>query len=190
MGQDRHVWIWTIPCAISCVLLVSWIASSVIPSIPYLAPAPLLWGVPLYSSFSRNAVLENINRQRILKLIKKKEGITFTALKNELGLQNGVLAYHLAMLEKSHYIKSFTDGKFKRFYSRKAQISGLTSAEEQIMKVIRSHPYITKRMLARYIQYSPGTININIKKLMQKQLINLKKDGKRHRYYLRDFQEV
>jgi len=148
-------------------------------------PFSSIIAAPLYSSFSREAVLHNINRKRIMKVIEANEGITFSAIKTKLGLQNGVLAYHLAMLEKNHYIKSFADGKFKRFYSRKAQISGLTSAEEQIMAVIRSNPYITKRRLAKLSEYSQGTININIKKLMQKQLIDLIKDGKRYKYYPR-----
>ena len=137
----------------------------------------------MYSSFSKKAVLENLNRRLILKFISTNEGITFSALKEKIGLQNGVLAYHLAMLDKNRYIKSFTDGKFKRFYSRGARISGLTTTEEEIMAVIQSDPFISKKMILSRIKYSQGTVNINIKKLMQKQLICARKDGKRFIYY-------
>jgi len=139
--------------------------------------------IPLYSSFSKEAILENMNRRLILSVIKKHGGITFTEIKNELGLQNGVLAYHLSLLEKNHYIKSFSDGKFKRFYSKGTVMTGLTSTEELIMAIIESNPNISRRRIAQLMEYSQGTVNSTIQKLVKKDLINMKKIGKHYAYY-------
>jgi len=146
---------------------------------------PLGIAVPLYSSFSKEGILENINRQIILKLVQKRPGITFTELKQDLNLQNGVLAYHLSILQKNHYIKSFSDGKFKRFYVRGTKISGLTTVEEHIIAVIESHPNISRRSIAQLIDCSQGTVNMNLKNLLKKELIDVRKEGKHFAYILR-----
>lgn len=139
--------------------------------------------IPLYSSFSKEGILANLNRRLILSLITKNAGITFSEIKQELELQNGVLAYHLSLLEKNRHIKSFSDGKFKRFYAKGAQLTGLTSAEELIMSVIQSNPYISRRSIAQRIKYSQGTVNLNLKRLLQKELIDMEKQGKHYTYY-------
>lgn len=148
------------------------------------APFPVFLA-PLYSSFSRDGIMENMNRKIILKLIQNRSGITFTEMKRELNLQNGVLAYHLSLLEKNHYIRSFSDGKYKRFYAKGQAVSGLTTAEQLIMTVIRSTPYVSRRTIAELIEYSQGTVNSTIKKLMNKELISMKKIGKHYSYYPR-----
>ena len=142
--------------------------------------------IPLYSSFSREGLLVNMNRRLIVSMIKKKEGITFTELKQKLDLQNGVLAYHLSILQKNHFIKSFSDGKFKRFYVKGTKLSGLTSAEEHIMNVIRAHPNISRRSIAERIDCSQGTVNMNLKSLLKKELISVKKVGKHLAYFPRN----
>lgn len=166
------------------------IVSLVDPSGPFhgigRASIPLGFLVPLYSSFSREGLLANMNRRLILSSIKKKGGITFTELKENLGLQNGVLAYHLSILQKNHFIKSFSDGKFKRFYVKGTKISGLTSAEEHIMTVIQSHPNISRRSIAERIDCSQGTVNMNLRSLLKKELISVKKEGKHFTYLPRN----
>lgn len=85
------------------ILVISFARIPVVPATASRFSIGLIIG-PLYSSFSRDGVLENMNRKLILKVIKQRGGITFTELKRELNLQNGVLAYHLSLLERNHYI--------------------------------------------------------------------------------------
>jgi predicted transcriptional regulator len=132
---------------------------------------------------SKEAILENMNRRLIIKEVKNHSGITFTEIKNDLGLKNGVLAYHLSLLEKNHYIKSFSDGKFKRFYSKGVVITGLTSVEEIILNIIKTNPDISRIKIAEMMEYSQGTVNSHINKLYKKDLVGMKKIGKYYAYH-------
>jgi len=137
--------------------------------------------MPLYSTISKDKIMENANRRHIVALIDSNHGITFTALMDELGLKNGALAYHLYTLERRRYIKSVKDGKFRRFYPRGAQVTGLSSLEERIISVIRTNPSISQREIANLIESTPQTVNYNIKKLIQRGEVYLKKEGKHTR---------
>jgi len=136
---------------------------------------------PFYSTISRDRLMENENRRQIVALINEQEGITFTALMDELGLKNGALAYHLYTLERRRYIKSVKDGKYRRFYPRGAIVSGFSSLEERIIAVIKENPSISQREIANIIDSTPQTVNYNIKKLIKRGVVYLKKDGKHSR---------
>lgn len=142
--------------------------------------------VPLYSTLSREKLMENDNRRQIVALISSNEGITFTSLMDELGLKNGALAYHLYTLERQRYIKSVKDGKYRRFYPKGARITGLSSLEERIFNVIEANPSISQREIATKIESTPQTVNYNIKKLIKKGVIILRKEGKHTRCFLTD----
>ncbi|MCK4613375.1 MAG: winged helix-turn-helix transcriptional regulator, partial [Thermoplasmata archaeon] len=137
--------------------------------------------VPLYSTLSRDRLMENKNRRNIIAIINAREGITFTSLMKELGLKNGALAYHLHTLERGRFIKSVKDGKYRRFYPRGARITGLSSVEEKIIEVIRANPSIGQREIARLIGFTPQTVNYNVKKLIGRGVLYLKKEGKHTR---------
>jgi DNA-binding MarR family transcriptional regulator len=134
--------------------------------------------LPLYTTISRDKLMENDNRKQIVELITSNEGITFTDLMDELGLKNGALAYHLYTLERRRYIKSVKDGKYRRFYPRGAKVTGLSSLEEKIITVIRTNPSISQREIATIIESTPQTVNYNIKKLIKRGVVYLNKEGK------------
>ena len=54
-------------------------------------------------------------RGRVLGFIEANAGIHFSALRDGLGLANGVTAYHLQILEKEGYVLSWRDGKLRRY---------------------------------------------------------------------------
>lgn len=54
-------------------------------------------------------------RGRILGFIEANAGIHFSALRDGLGLANGVTAYHLQILEKEETVLSWRDGKLRRY---------------------------------------------------------------------------
>lgn len=142
------------------------------------------FAVPLYSTISRDRLMENKNRREIVSLINSNHGITFSNLMKEVGLKNGALAYHLYTLEKEHYIKSVKDGKYRRFYPRGTPVTGLSSLQERIVSIIMANPSITQREIANIIDSTPQTVNYNIKKLIKAGVVFLKKDGKHTRCYL------
>jgi len=69
-----------------------------------------------------------LTRGRLLGYLEANPGIHFSALRDALGLANGVTAYHLNFLETSGQIISWRDGKLRRY-----AISSLT--KEEVSKI-------------------------------------------------------
>ena len=69
-----------------------------------------------------------LTRGRLLGFLEANPGIHFSALRDALGLANGVTAYHLNFLESSGQIISWRDGKLRRY-----AISSLT--KEEVSKI-------------------------------------------------------
>ena len=65
-----------------------------------------------------------LTRGRILGYLEANAGIHFSAIRDGLGLANGVTAYHLRVLESRGEVISWRDGKLRRY-----ALSGLTSEE-------------------------------------------------------------
>ena len=56
-----------------------------------------------------------LTRGRILGYLEANAGIHFSALRDALGLANGVTAYHLHLLESQGEVISWRDGKLRRY---------------------------------------------------------------------------
>ena len=65
-----------------------------------------------------------LTRGRILGYLEANSGINFSALRDALGLANGVTAYHLHTLEGQGEVISWRDGKLRRY-----AVSSLTKEE-------------------------------------------------------------
>ena len=65
-----------------------------------------------------------LTRGRILGYLEANSGIHFSALRDALGLANGVTAYHLHTLEGQGQVISWRDGKLRRY-----AVSSLTKEE-------------------------------------------------------------
>ena len=70
-----------------------------------------------------------LTRGRLLGYLEANPGIHFSALRDALGLANGVTAYHLHFLESTGQIISWRDGKLRRY-----AISSLTKEEVSRIK--------------------------------------------------------
>ena len=69
---------------------------------------------PLLAKF--NSTRDDLlTRGRILGYLEANAGIHFSALRDALGLANGVTAYHLQVLESKNQVISWRDGKLRRY---------------------------------------------------------------------------
>jgi DNA-binding MarR family transcriptional regulator len=86
---------------------------------------------PLISkSKNRNDLL---TRGRLLGYLEANAGIHFSALRDSLGLANGVTAYHLQVLENNGRIISWKDGKLRRYAISEISKSKLDTIRNPIM---------------------------------------------------------
>jgi DNA-binding transcriptional ArsR family regulator len=74
-----------------------------------------------------------LTRGRLLGYIEANAGIYFSALRDSLGLANGVSAYHLQVLEKNGKIISWKDGKLRRYAISQISKSKLENIRNPIM---------------------------------------------------------
>ena len=93
-----------------------------------------------------------LTRGRILGYLEANAGIHFSALRDALGLANGVTAYHLHLLESHGDIISWKDGKLRRF-----AISSISS--EEVGKI--RNPIIGTRLAILEVIADSGNIGIS-----------------------------
>jgi predicted transcriptional regulator len=70
--------------------------------------------VPVMAARRKNRE-DMMTRGRLLGYLEANAGIHFSALRDALGLANGVSAYHLQVLESNGQIISWRDGKLRRY---------------------------------------------------------------------------
>ena len=147
----------------------------------------LLFLAPLYMRMSKKDITEHYTRGEILGYIKQNPGESYNNIKRDLDMSNGKLAYHLSVLERGGFIKSVTDGMYRRYYPKKMKVSTygrITSVQEEILRRIEETPGITQKDLSNIVNLSTATINYHIRKLNEKGLITTKRSGIFIHYYL------
>jgi len=137
---------------------------------------------PLYSTISRSNAMNNKKRQEICELLAQRKGLTFSELMRMLGMKNGVLAYHLSLLEKNKYVKSARDGKYRRFFLYEDPMPFYNSIETKIVDMVKKHPRISHDQLASSIHVSKLKLNKKIEKLVHEGIL-IPKYGNSSVYY-------
>lgn len=147
----------------------------------------LLFLVPLYMRMSKKDITEHYTRGEILGYVKQNPGESYNNIKRDLEMSNGKLAYHLSVLEKGGFLKSVTDGMYRRYYPKKMKVSTygrITSVQEELLRRIEETPGITQKDLSNIVNLSTATINYHIRKLKEKEILTTKRTGIFIHYYL------
>ena len=109
-----------------------------------------------------------LTRGRLLGYLEANAGIHFSALRDALGLANGVTAYHLHTLESQGQIISWRDGKLRRY-----AISSLT--KEEVSRI--RNPIAGTRLAILEVLAESGNIGlsgteIRVKLAISRQLLS------------------
>ena len=143
--------------------------------------------LPLYVKLKPGEVLDQYLRGQIHGYIIANPGEHYNAIKEQLGVTNGALAYHLRVLEKSGYIRAARDGMYKRFYPVGVKIPKrrrLSTFQEAIVKAVRDQPALSQKDLAELLGVSNQVINYHVKQLEGAHIIRLERDGRASRIFL------
>ncbi len=142
----------------------------------------VIFVVPLFVRLKKDKVLSHFTRGEIFGYIKANPGVHYMAILQTLELDNGVLAYHLSVLEREGYIKSDRDGLFKRFYPKDMKIPKrtiqLSRLQKDIIDKARDHPGISQSCMAKLLGESKQVVNYNIKALEKAGMIKLERSSK------------
>ncbi|MGA1872151.1 MAG: winged helix-turn-helix transcriptional regulator [Thermoplasmatota archaeon] len=143
----------------------------------------------IFSRLKTRSLQNNANRSRIIDLIGREPGIHFRKISRDLDLKQGVLAYHLNVLEKHEIIKSIQDGNNRRFYLFDEKIVPcltLNEVQESIIRTIYDRPGISQSAISAEIGHSKALISYHIRILRGLGIVNVLKSGGVTECYLRE----
>src|SRR5919197_3756820 len=136
----------------------------------------------VYNTLSSYEELNDGNQSKLLRYINENPGIRYRELLRLTCIANGVLAYHLAVLEKSHQIK--VDRRKKSTGSRDYHINMPTSESEilgyirsngvrQIVMFILEHDLCTFNEIVEHTKKAASTISWHLKRLKDAGIISI-----------------
>ncbi len=132
-------------------------------------------------------LFDNINRDQIYKLIKNNQGIHFRDIMHQVNIKQGVLGYHLNLLEREGLVKSIQKGNKRCFFTcdEKGEYRlQLNIAQQKILNEINLNPGINLSNLSKII-YKPKTlIYYHLAILLDIGLIIRQKDGREINYFI------
>ena len=102
-------------------------------------------------------------RGRILGFVEGNAGIHFSALRDGLGLANGVTAYHLRILEIENSVISWRDGRLRRY-----AISTISSHDIDSIR----HPIVGTRLAILEILHQSESLGLTGKEIQQRLAIS------------------
>ncbi len=145
--------------------------------------ALLLLLLPMFTRLRHREVLNQFTRGEIYGFIKANPGASLTAVRENLGLSNGVAAYHLRVLLREDYVVARREGGYKRFYPRDMRVPRkrvhFTRLQIDIVEKVRMHPGITQSSLARLLEESKQVVSYNLKVLVAAGVVRVEREGSR-----------
>ncbi len=132
--------------------------------------------LPLYVKLKPNEVLDQYLRGQIHGYIIANPGEHYNAIKEQLAVTNGALAYHLRVLERSGYIRATRDGMYKRFWPMGMKIPKrrrLSTMQEAVVKAVRDNPEASQKRVAELLGVSNQVINYHVKELEQANILKV-----------------
>jgi predicted transcriptional regulator len=145
--------------------------------------ALLLLLLPMFTRLRHREVLNQFTRGEIFGFIKANPGASLTAVRENLGLSNGVAAYHLRVLLREEYVVARREGGYKRFYPRDMRVPRkrvhFTRLQIDVVEKVRMHPGVTQSSLARLLEESKQVVSYNLKVLVAAGVVRIERDGAR-----------
>ena len=132
-------------------------------------------GLPFFRLRRENA-LEHFTRGRIFEAVRSTPGMTFSEVRDGLGLSNGVAAYHLVVLEKMGLTISRRDGRLRHYFCydapEKVVQEHLSPLQYAILDVL-ANTFTRPAQLARELNTSRQRVAYNLKRLRKAGFIAL-----------------
>jgi predicted transcriptional regulator len=137
--------------------------------------------LPLFTRLRHREVLNQFTRGEIYGFIKANPGASLTAVRENLELSNGVVAYHLRVLLREEYIVARREGGYKRFYPVDIQVPRkrvhFTRLQIDIAEKAGMHPGISQSSLARMLGESKQVVSYNLKVLIAAGVVRVEREG-------------
>jgi len=134
--------------------------------------------VPLYARIKRGSVLDHFLRGRIVEFLAYNSTTTFSAIRERFDVANGVLFYHLWVLERTGFVGTVSQGGNRLYYvigSKPREGMLLSEFQHALMKRIRDRGIMRVQDLARELETSKQRVHYNVKFLARQGLLQIGK---------------
>ncbi len=138
-------------------------------------------------------------RHDIYKTIERSPGLHFRELQRRTQTAVGSLQYHLDYLQRSHLVRAFKEGRFTRYYSVRGKQLGeqttlMSLLRRQSLRRIAIFLLTKKRatnlQIAQELGIAPSTVSWHLGKLMEKEIVEKKRRGRKSYFTLKNPEEV
>jgi predicted transcriptional regulator len=122
----------------------------------------------------------NNSQMNILKVIDKNPGIRYRELARQTDFSNGVLTYHLNIIERFGYVNKFKHNNITRYYPLDIPnidlkiISHLrVHSEKKIILFLLNHDFCTFSDIVEYLRKAPSTVSWHLKRLCEDGILSV-----------------
>ena len=149
--------------------------------------------VPLYSRIRRDRVLDHGTRQELLRHISSNPGQHLRELGETFDLSLSTVNHHLRTLERESYVRSYRDGRFRRFYpvrvpGNRRPPDPRPEMQRKVLEVLNERPGLSPSRLARALSCSRQALHYHLRQLERDGSLTLERASSRevHCYTKRD----
>src|SRR2546426_857310 len=143
-----------------------------------------------HTRLTREAVLQREVRRLMYRFIRDHPGSSFSQVREAVGLQNGVAAYHLGVLERQGLVRSKTRRRHRWYYPdgdatlwHELPLSPLQSS---LLDEVRRRPGVGVRELARHVDRRTSSVAYNVKALARDGVLRTEQKGRKLRCFPAD----
>lgn len=127
------------------------------------------------------SALENVKRQRILKIIMENPGVSLTELEKITGENRSTLRYHLNKLEHEGWIKTVKVGNSRHILLNTPDFNPTTvvkGRKKEIIKLLKEHGCLTSKQIAERLNLSVKTVHYHLNEMKKIGIVCRDDDGK------------
>ena len=162
------------------------------PGFPWIAAAGIVGAIILFSSvlagvqythITRESVLQRKVRLLMYERINEAPGSSFSAVRDAVGLRNGVASYHLRVLERQGLVHSKSHRRHRWYYPN-GDVSlwrdlPLSPLQASLVSEAQRSPGIGVLELSRAVNRSPSSVLYNVKALAREGLLRTERAGRK-----------
>jgi len=137
-------------------------------------------------------------RRKIYDLIDTTPGLHKREIARELHMSLSTIDYHLHYMEKKGLLETRSDGKYKRYFTKKdmrkedKKIFSLLRQEvpRHIIIFLLTHPKAIHKEICAHIGKAPSTISFHMKKLIKEDVVEEISLGKEKSYVIKNEERI
>lgn len=138
-----------------------------------------LGGLALFTRLRGNQVLEHRRRERLYLLVEGRPGMSFGDLGEAAGMREGVLAHHLATLEREGLVRRQRLGTRLAFYAAQSPTAArqVPALQARLLALVRRGP-VSQAEAARQLGVTRQALHYHVKALHALGLLEVAREGR------------